>query len=213
MKMFNSILFVILIMTTVNLRANDFSPLKVGILIYDGVYLLDFCGPLEVFNDTFIDDTTKGFEVFLIAPSEQSITAHTGTSIKPDYNIINCPNLDILIVPGGNLRLTKENPEISEFIINKNKSTQITMSVCTGAFILADLGLLNNLEATTWYGAKSRLKKLYPEILLTDKRFTDNGKIITTAGISAGIDGSFHVVERIYGKEIAQKTREYIEWE
>lgn len=86
------------------------------------------------------------------------------------------------------------------------------MSVCTGAFILADLGLLDDKNATTWYGAKSNLKKKYPKINLSDERFTDNGKIITTAGISAGIDGSLHIIKKVYGEEIMKKTAKYLEW-
>lgn len=210
----NILVIIIAILISGHIFANEKKAVpKVGILIYDGVYLLDFAGPLEIFNDTFINDTTSGFEVFLIAPDTNQIQAHTGTIIKPDYSIENCPEMDILVVPGGNLNLTKQNPKLANFIKTINETTQITMSVCTGAFILADLGLLDNLEATTWYGAKAGLQKRYPKVKISDNRFTDNGKIITTAGVSAGVDGALHVVERIYSKEIAEKTAKYIEWE
>lgn len=186
---------------------------KVGILIYDAVYLLDFAGPLEVFHDTELEDGGIGFEVFLIAPEMKSIRAHSGTIIKPDYDIENCPQPDILIVPGGNLNLASEYPKIAEFILRTEKHCDILMSVCTGAFILAEMGLLNGKEATTWYGAKQSLQKRYSEIKISDSRYTDNGKIITTAGISAGIDGSFYVVKRIYGDKIMRKTAKYLEGE
>ncbi len=189
------------------------SKLRVGILIYEGVYFLDFAGPLEVFFDAELEDGSKGFEVFLVAPEDKSIKAHTGTIIHPDFDISNCPTFDILVVPGGNLQLASQNQKVSDFIIKAEKQCEILMSVCTGAFILADLGMLKGLEATTWYGAKQKLQKKYPEIEISDNRFTDNGKIITTAGISAGIDGSLYVVGRIYGKTIMKKTAKYLEWE
>ena len=189
------------------------SKIRVGILIYEGVYFLDFAGPLEVFFDTELEDGSKGFEVFLVAPEDKCVKAHTGTVISPDYNIDNCPPLDILVVPGGNLNLANQNPKVSDFILKTEKQCQIMMSVCTGAFILAEIGLLNGLEATTWYGAKKNLQKKYPEIKISDRRYTDNGKIITTAGISAGIDGSFYVVNRIFGEAIMKKTAKYLEWE
>lgn len=186
--------------------------LKVCILIYDGVYLLDFTGPLEVFFDTELEDHSKAFEVFLVAPIKKEIKAHSGTIIIPDYDITNCPNPDILVIPGGNLNLVKEYPIISEFILNIEKHCKIIMSVCTGAFILAEIGLLNNKKVTTWFGAKDKLKNKYPDIILSDDRFTVNAKIITTTGISAGIDGSLYIVKQFYGEKIMKNTAKYIEW-
>lgn len=184
---------------------------KVGILVYEGVYLLDFAGPLEIFNDANVNDSTKAFIVYLISPDGKPIKAHTGTEITPQYSINNAPQLDILVIPGGDLNLSN-NKEIAKWITNTSEQTEITMSVCTGAFILADLGILNGKEVTTWYGARNKLKKKYPKIIVVDKRFTDNGKIITTAGVSAGIDGAIHVVERLFGKDVANNVIKYIEW-
>lgn len=186
--------------------------LKVAILVYDEVYLLDFAGPLEVFYDTELENGEKGFEVFLVAPEKRCVKTHTGSLFQPDYDIHDCPQPDILVIPGGNLNLAQELPQVSGFIRNASEKAQIVMSVCTGAFILAELGMLDGLQATTWHGAKRNLQKKYPKVILSDKRFTDNGKIITTAGISAGIDGSFYVVKRIFGENIMQKTLKYIEW-
>lgn len=194
----------------INKRVNE--KLKVCILIYDGVYLLDFTGPLEVFFDTELEDQSKAFEVFLVAPQKKKIEAHSGTIIIPDYEIKNCPRPDILVIPGGNLNLVKEYPIISEFILNCDKHCRIIMSVCTGAFILAEIGLLNKKKATTWFGAKDKLKNRYPEIIISDDRFTVNDKIITTAGVSAGIDGSLYIVKKLYGENIMKKTAKYIEW-
>ncbi len=186
---------------------------KVAILIYEGVYLLDFAGPLEIFNDAMENDTSSAFQVYLVSPDGKPIKAHTGTEITPQYSVMNSPQPDILVIPGGDLSLSTNNKAIATWITKTSESSMITMSVCTGAFILADLGILNGKEATTWFGAKKRLKKNYPDIKVVDKRFTDNGKIVTTAGVSAGIDGAIHVVERLFGKEISEKTAKYIEWE
>jgi transcriptional regulator GlxA family with amidase domain len=185
---------------------------KVGILIYDEVYFLDFAGPLEVFFDTELEDGRKGFDVYLIAPESRPVKAHTGTMITPDYDIENSPAIDILVVPGGNLNLARQYPKVAEYILRARKQCRIVMSVCTGAFILAELGLLDGKVATTWYGARQNLRKKYPAVSVTDARVTDNGDIITTAGISAGIDGSLHVVGKIYGEAVMNNTARYLEW-
>ena len=195
-------------------NANENSKkLNVCILIYNDVYLLDFAGPLELFYDTQLQDGNKAFDVFLVAPDNSKIKTHTGTIINPDFDITNCPVPDILVVPGGNLSLATDYPLVAEFIKNNSKNCKILMSVCTGSFILADLGLLDGKEVTTWYGAKDKLQKKYPKIKISNKRFTDCENIITTAGISAGIDGSFYVVKKIYGEEIMNNTAKYIEWD
>lgn len=187
---------------------------KVAVLIYDGVYLLDFCGPLEIFNDAMINDSTPAFEVYLVAPTLAPIKSHTNTLITPQYSISNCPPPDILVIPGGNLKLATENSNVADWIKTVSAKTEITMSVCTGAFILADLGILDGQNATTWYGATGRLQKKYPKIKVqSGKRYTDNGKIVTTAGVSAGIDGSLYVVSRLFGKDVARATAKYIEYE
>ncbi len=203
------ILFLFLISS--NLKAKEYI---VSILIYDEVYLMDFAGPLEIFNDAMIDDSSSGFKVFLVSPNGKPIKAHTGTIINADYSIQNAPKSDIMVIPGGNLKLAKENKDVADWIIKFSKTDGILMSVCTGAFILADLGLLDNQKATTWYGAKTNLKKKYPLINVVEgQRYTDNGNIITTSGVSAGIDGALYLVERLFGKEESVKTAKYIEWE
>jgi transcriptional regulator GlxA family with amidase domain len=210
-KKFSLILIVLL--SIIFLNTMEAKQYKVAILIYEGVYLLDFAGPLEIFNDAMENDTSSAFQVYLVSPDGKLIKAHTGTEITPQYSVMNSPQPDILVIPGGDLSLSANNKEVATWITKTSDSSMITMSVCTGAFILADLGILNGKEATTWFGAKKRLQKKYPDIKVVDKRFTDNGKIVTTAGVSAGIDGAIHVVERLFGKEIAEKTAKYIEWE
>lgn len=188
-------------------------PVNVVIVVYDGVYLLDFCGPLEVFYDTLNEHLQSAFKVSLVGPSTSQIKTHTNTVIHPDCSYELCPSPDVIVIPGGNLNLVQENKHFSEWIKNCVHESTITLSVCTGAFILADLGLLDGLESTTWYGATKMLQQKYPSIkVIKGKRYTDNGQIITTAGVSAGIDGSLHVVKRLLGNSTAHATAKYIEY-
>ena len=188
--------------------------MKVLILAYEGVYLLDFCGPLEIFHDTVNESGQPAFEVSLVAPDNNAIHAHTGMPFHAMYDLETSPQADVLVIPGGNLKLASQDPRIAQWIQSQAQDAQIVLSVCTGAFILADTGLLNGLKATTWFGATQTLQENYPSIqVLAGERVVDNGKIITTAGVSAGIDGALHLVERLYGKTIAQKTAQFIEYD
>jgi transcriptional regulator GlxA family with amidase domain len=187
---------------------------RVAILVYEGVYLLDYCGPMEVFSDTWLNDSTQAFEVYTVSPDAGNVRCHTGMVFTPTYTFENCPQADILVVPGGNPNLLATDKKIGPWIRAVSEKSKITMSVCTGAFILAGLGMLDGLEAATWYGAADRLQKKYPKIIVRkDKRFTDNGRILTTTGISAGIDGSLHVVSRLFGKDASVKTAQYMQYE
>ncbi|MBL0175169.1 MAG: DJ-1/PfpI family protein [Ignavibacteria bacterium] len=189
------------------------APQNVAILIYDGVYLLDFTGPMEIFSDVQTGDTARVFNVYTVGPTANAIRCHTGLRCTPAYSIADSPQPDILVVPGGERDLATTHPAVGEWIRSAAAKAHIVMSVCTGAFILAELGMLDGLEATTWYGAAGNLRKRYPAIRVCEgRRFTDNGKVITTAGISAGIDGALHVVERLLGKETAERTAKFVEY-
>lgn len=187
--------------------------INVAILVYDGVYVLDFTGPLEVFYDSYSKDGNHLFNVYTVSTKEE-LKAHSGLKVTSDYNINNCPRPDIFIVPGGDLELLKDQPELKKWMINTAKDSKTLMSVCTGAFILADAGLLDNLNITTWHGALDNLKKMVPTAnVIKGVRYTDNGKVVTTAGVSAGIDGSLFVVSKYYGKEAADATAKYMDYE
>ncbi|MBI5538676.1 MAG: DJ-1/PfpI family protein [Bacteroidia bacterium] len=187
--------------------------LNVAILIYDGVYVLDFTGPLEVFYDSYSQDGKHLFNVYTVSAKEE-LKAHSGLKITPDYSINNCPKPDIFIVPGGDLGLLKDQPKLKDWLVNTAKESKTLISVCTGAFILADAGLLDNLNITTWHGALENLKKLVPTAnVMKGVRYTDNGKVVTTAGVSAGIDGSLFVVSKYFGKEVADETAKYMDYE
>lgn len=198
---------------TMTLHAQK-TPVRVSILVYEGVYLLDFAGPMEVFTDAALADTSVSLDVFTVSAEGAPIRAHSGLSVTPRYNFGNCPQADILVVPGGDLNAGEKDSAVAAWIRAQSAGARIVLSVCTGAFILAKLGLLDGCEATTWHGALRGLGKVSPAIKTREGvRWTDNGKIVTTAGISAGIDGSLHVLSRLYGAETARRTAAYMDYE
>lgn len=215
-KPFLAFLFVLCLTFTSKAQNNaeDKTVTNVAILIYPGVYLLDFAGPQEVFFDSYSDDNKHLFNVYTVSLNNGELKAHCGTKITPDYDTLTCPTPDILVIPGGDLYLLTDQPKFREWLIRTADSAATVMSVCTGAFILADMGLLDNMSATTWHGALKSLKKINPSINVVEGvRYTDNGKIITTAGISAGIDGSLYVVAKYFGKHAADAAAAYMDYE
>jgi putative intracellular protease/amidase len=183
-------------------------PLAVGIFIYEGVEVLDFSGPAEVFA------ATPGFNTFTVAVTDQPIISQGFIKVTPQYSIENCPPTDILVFPGGGTRRLQDHPEFINWIQQRSENTQVMMSVCTGAALLSKAGLLDGKEVTTWHGFISRLQDMTPEALvLSDTRFVDNGHVVTTAGVSAGIDGALHVVSRIKGQDVAMATARYMEYD
>lgn len=190
--------------------------INVGILIFDEVEVLDFAGPFEVFSIASDDNSTKLFNVTVIAENNQIIHARNGLKVLPDYSFQDTKEIDVLIIPGGFGAETVEfkNKELLKWIIEKNERTIITASVCTGAIILAETQLLNNKKATTHWMDIERLKNEYPLIeVITDQRYVEDGKIITSGGISAGINMSLYIVEKFYGKEIAINTAKRMEYD
>lgn len=191
----------------------------VGILLFDDVEVLDFAGPFEVFSVARpVGQHNEGrqlFKVLTIAEKEGLVIATGGLSIQPNFTIENHPPFDILIVPGGwGTRRERTNPALLEWIADQNQKTEITASVCTGAFFLAEQGILNDLEATTHWNSIGWMQENYPQIAMNDtKRFIDQGHIVTSAGISAGIDMSLHLIARIYGIEIAKWTARRMEYD
>lgn len=190
------------------------APRNVAILIFDDVELLDFCGPLEVFSvaGRFIEP--PGWKVFTVAQSAGVVVTHDGLSVVPHHAVVDCPKPDILLVPGGQgTRHQMHNEALIEWIKETSRDAELVLSVCTGALLLAKAGLLEGLEATTHHGGLELLKSIASDTKIRDDvRFVDNGKIITSAGIAAGIDMAFHVVVRLFGKECAQRTARQMEY-
>ncbi|MGE5807114.1 MAG: DJ-1/PfpI family protein [Ignavibacteria bacterium] len=187
--------------------------MNVAIFIYDKVEILDFSGPGEVFAATNLDND-NAFNVYTVAATKDPVLSQGFVTIIPQYSIDDCPEPDILVLPGGDQRKSSENPELIQWLKDCSKNAEILMSVCTGAKLLSKAGLLDNKEATTWHGAIESLQQMTPKAKIhRDTRFVDNGQIITTAGVSAGIDGALHVVSRLFGEEKAHEVARYMEYD
>ena len=188
---------------------------NVGILVFDGAEVLDFAGPFEVFAVTSEINDFGLFDVFTVGESRDAISAVNGLSVNPDYDFINCPKLDILILSGGSgTRELMQNQKTLDWINNVHQNTEITVSICSAARLLAVLGLLNEQPYCTHHLVYDHLQELVPSgTPQKDERFVNSGKIYTSGGISAGIDISFHIVEKLHGKAIAEKTAAYMEYD
>ncbi len=187
---------------------------NVAILLFDDIEVLDFAGPFEVFAVT---DELSGYQLFnvhTVAPSPGTLRARNGLKVLPDHTLESAPSPDLLIVPGGNgSKALLNQPAVLDWISRKATKAELVASVCTGARLLAKTGLLDGLRATTHHECFAELRALAPKAtFLEDVRFTDNGRILTAAGISAGIDLSLHIVARLHGVETAQKTAAYMEY-
>jgi putative intracellular protease/amidase len=174
---------------------------KVGILIFPGVQVIDFTGPYEVLchgssrRGRLFDVVTIGLTPDMI----RSGTGEPGLKLLPEFTIDDAPKLDILIIPGGEIDAVSDNANAMAWIDRVVAEAECVMSVCNGAFILAEGGHLRNQKVTTFYWFLDELKEAEPTCMLVhDARFADNGKIVTTAGLSSGIDGALHLIER-YG--------------
>jgi len=188
---------------------------NVAILIFDEVEVLDFCGPFEVFSVTGRQDNLNPFNVYTVAEKGEPILARNHLSVNPSYTLQDCPQPDILLVPGG-LGTRKEmyNSILMDWIKGCSQKAELILSVCTGVLLLAKAGLLEGLGATTHHLTIDLLKKVAPNTSVqANKRIVDNGKIIVSAGISAGIDMSLYVVAKLLGKEWALKTAQYMEYD
>lgn len=188
---------------------------NVGILIFDDVEVLDFCGPFEVFSVASQLNNNNLFNVFTVAKDKREINTINGLSVNPKYTFQEAPPIDILIISGGSgTKMAMEDTKLMEFVINTQKNAEITMSICSGSRILGTLGLLDKLIFTTHHQVFDDMKTIAPlAIPEPNKRFIDTGNIITSGGISAGIDVSFYVVEKLFGNKVALDTAQYMEYE
>ncbi len=185
-----------------------------AILLFDDVEVLDFAGPFEVFSVTNELGGYSILNVYTVAVEKAPVIARNGLSINPDYAISEAPAPSILIVPGGiGTRPVLQQDDVISWIKKSANSADKVLSVCTGALLLAKAGLLEGLRATTHHSAFEALAAIAPNTeIVSDERFVDNGKIITSGGISAGIDMSLYVIELIYGRDTAERTAAYMEY-
>jgi transcriptional regulator GlxA family with amidase domain len=193
---------------------------NVAILIFDEVEVLDFCGPFEVFAVTgqrtsISEGGESPFHVYTVAEKAGPVLARNGLSVNPAWTLENCPQPDILLVPGGfGTRREIKNEKLLQWIKDQAERVELLLSVCTGSLLLARAGLLEGLSATTHYLALNELHALAPNIqICPTERYVDNGKIITSAGVSAGIDMSLYVVARLLGSEQATETAQYMQYD
>ncbi len=192
----------------------------VGIYIFDKVEVLDFAGPFEVFSTASRvrlrqqPDAAAPFDVFTIAENIRPVRARGGLLVLPKYDLADHPPIDVLIVPGGIVSDELQRESVVRWIAQCARSASITASVCTGAFFLGKAGLLDGKSATTHWEDISEMRSMFPQIdVKADARWVDTGTIVSSAGISAGIDMSLHLVERLEGKELAVGTARQMEFD
>lgn len=195
------------------------APQTVGILLFNEVEILDFAGPFEVFSLAETDNGDKHFNVITIAEQQTPISARNGLTVIPDYHFYNHPDLDVLVIPGGYgaEKIEIHNVVALDWITTQAKLAELTLSVCTGALLLAKAGLLAGKSATTHWMDLDTLAA-YPDItVVRNTRFVDASddtfKLITSAGISAGIQASLYCVEKLIDAKTAQATAHRMEWE
>jgi putative intracellular protease/amidase len=189
-------------------------PRNLAIFVFEGVQIIDYTGPWEVFGHAMSGEHETAFEIYTVAPKAGPITTAMGMSVNPKYTFANAPKADVLVLPGGNVDDFMDDPKVQQWIRESAKDAEIVLSVCNGAFFLGRAGLLDGLEATTFAGLIDELQKAAPKArVVRDKRFVDNGKIITSAGLSSGIDGALHVLERLFGKGSAQVAATSLEYD
>jgi transcriptional regulator GlxA family with amidase domain len=193
---------------------------SVGIYLFDEVEVLDFAGPFEVFStaarvkERKQPDAPPVFELLTIADSIRLVRARAGLLVQPMFAIGQHAPLDVLIIPGGIVSAELERPEIIAWIRAAASTAALTASVCTGAFLLARAGLLSGKQATTHWEDLSDLQAMFPDVhVKSDTRWVDEGAIVTSAGISAGIDMSLHLVARLEGEELAHQTARQMQFD
>jgi putative intracellular protease/amidase/YHS domain-containing protein len=197
-------------------KANSLKPpaqgsIPVAFLISEGAVMIDFAGPWEVFQDVMIPGRAdQPFRLYTVSESTSPIHASGGMKIVPDYTFENAPEPKVIVIPAQ----SKPSEATLEWIRKSTKTTDVTMSVCTGAFVLAKTGLLSGKAATTYHGAFVPFANQFPDIhLKRGARFVEDGNLATAGGLSSGIDLALRVVERYYGRDIAKKTAYDMEYQ
>ncbi len=192
---------------------------KLGILVFDEIEVLDFAGPFEVFSVARLNEESRRsepspFEVILIAQFDRPVVAAGGLKVLPDTTFGDCPPLDVLLVPGGlGTRWEMHNEKLLSFVQQRAAQVELLASVCTGALILASAGLLDGLTATTHWHSLQLMQELFPAVDVDgEARVVRDGRVMTSAGISAGIDMSLDILADYYGEDVAKFTASYMEY-
>ncbi|CAA9581668.1 MAG: Intracellular protease [uncultured Thermomicrobiales bacterium] len=197
------------------------APRTVGILVFDEVEVLDFCGPFEVFASAALPPSAEGgeerrlYDVLVLAERPGIVRCRGGLLVQPHHTLADHPPLDLVVVPGGfGTRRERGNPVVLRWIERQHAGGVLTTSVCTGAFLLAATGLLNGRAATTHWASIDGLRRAHPAVAVrADERIVDQGQVVTSAGVSAGIDMALHVVRRQHGEAVARATARDMEYD
>lgn len=191
----------------------------VGIILFNDIEILDFCGPFEVFSATRLNEEERRsepspFEVSLISETLSPVTTTGGMKVLPQYTFENCPPIDILVVPGGlGTRKELNNSVLLEWLRKRAAEVEILTSVCTGSMLLGFAGLLDGLHATTHWRSLDWMRDTFPEVIVEyEQHVVSDGRIFTSAGISAGLDMALKVVAWYYGEDIALATAGHMEY-
>jgi transcriptional regulator GlxA family with amidase domain len=194
--------------------------LTVGIFLFDYVEVLDFAGPYEVLTTASrvfrrsAPAAPDPFSVCTIAATNSPVRARAGLLVTPDFSLEEHPLLDVLIVPGGEVTAELANASVVQWIAGVARRTTLTASVCTGAFLLAKAGLLDNRVVTTHWEDLADLQAMFPALTVrSGVRWVDEGAVVSSAGISAGIDMSLHLVERLAGRDLALTTARQMDFD
>ncbi len=192
---------------------------RVGIVVFDDVEVLDFCGPFEVFSVTRLNEERRReepspFAVLLVAQQAGVVTAAGGLRVVPDVTLDACPALDVLVVPGGwGTRREIHNAELLAWIAQRGRQVETLTSVCTGAMLLGHAGLLDGRRATTHWRSLDWMSESFPQVTVERAlHVVEDGHVVTSAGISAGIDMALRVVARYHGEAIARATARQMEY-
>lgn len=185
----------------------------IAIYLFPDVEVLDFAGPYEVFTTASRVHGRRNpgaqalFRVVTVAAHGGLVRARAGLEVRPDHQLADHPALDVLVVPGGVINAELDHAQAIDWIARQSRSGVLTASVCTGAFLLAKAGLLAGKSATTHWEDIDEMRSMFPEVTVeANRRWLDLGSLVTSAGISAGIDMSLHLVERLAGRELALAT-------
>ncbi len=192
---------------------------SVGIVLFRDVEVLDFCGPFEVFAATRLNEARRReepspFEVLLVAENPGPITTSGGMAVLPACTFENCPRLDILVVPGGwGTRQELHNPVMLDWLRARAAEVEILTAVCTGSMLLGSAGLLDGLHATTHWQSLAWMRDSFPAVTVEyQQHVVEDGRVLTSAGIAAGIDMALKVVARSCGEDVARATAKYMEY-
>jgi transcriptional regulator GlxA family with amidase domain len=200
-------------------RGKNLERKSVGIVLFEDIEVLDFCGPFEVFSAVRLNEAQRReepspFEVWLVAENPEPVTTTGNMQVLPHYTFETCPPLDILVVPGGwGTRRELKNPTMLEWLRARAAEVETLTSVCTGSMLLGFAGLLNGLHATTHWQSLNWMQDSFPEVTVEfQQHVVEDGRVVTSAGISAGIDMALKVVTRYYGENIARAAARHMEY-